>query len=430
MSLLTRAGALRAADPDRPGTLPVQSPFVLGALGALQAGTASLLCVLAPVVVAWVVSTSTGAVWTETVRAGAGAWLLAHHGPMLLESGGRLSLVPLGLTLLPLAWAWSAGRRLGVAVHAVAPSGMRSHVVRALGTFTGCYGALVAGVGLVTTTPGARPAVVEAVAGAVLLAGGAAGAAIARTVVQVRGWPGTTAGAVAGRLRLPVWSRHVLRAAAVTVAAWLAAGAALTAVAVVAGRDRVGGVREAVAPDLLPAAGLTLLDLAYVPTAVVWSASWLAGPGFALGTGTSVTPAAVVLGPLPAMPLLGALPEPGVHPAWWWAVVAVPVLAGVLGGAHLRRATAGTAGWRRLALAPAVGVAAGTAALVLAWLASGAAGGDRLTHLGPAPGWVALAVAGETTAGVLLALLVGSGLRLPSRSTPAAPAGPQEPAPS
>ena len=48
--------------------------------------------------------------------------------------------------------------------------------------------------------------------------------------------------------------------------------------------------------------------LAFVPNLVVWAASWFTEPGFALGTGSAVSPLGNYLELLPAVPLLGAFP--------------------------------------------------------------------------------------------------------------------------
>ena len=59
------------------------------------------------------------------------------------------------------------------------------------------------------------------------------------------------------------------------------------------------------------------------------------GPGFAVGAGTVAAPTGSVLGPMPAFPLLAALPA-GAHgsgPGWLGAVMlAFPYLAGAVGG--------------------------------------------------------------------------------------------------
>ena len=56
-------------------------------------------------------------------------------------------------------------------------------------------------------------------------------------------------------------------------------------------------------------AGLyALVNAAFVPNAALFAGSFLLGPGFAVGGATLVSPGAVVLGPLPVVPLLAALP--------------------------------------------------------------------------------------------------------------------------
>ena len=57
-------------------------------------------------------------------------------------------------------------------------------------------------------------------------------------------------------------------------------------------------------------------------------------PASRVGTGTVVSPSLVALGPVPAFPLLSALPDSGPTPAWVVGLVALPVLAGA-GGAVL-----------------------------------------------------------------------------------------------
>src|SRR3546814_11092751 len=69
-----------------------------------------------------------------------------------------------------------------------------------------------------------------------------------------------------------------------------------------------------------------LVMLVLVPNAMVFSASFLLGPGFTVGTGTLVSPATVAIGPVPMFPMLAALPENGPTPGWMPALLVVPVL--------------------------------------------------------------------------------------------------------
>jgi hypothetical protein len=128
----------------------------------------------------------------------------------------------------------------------------------------------------------------------------------------------------------------------------------------------------------------TVLVGAVAPNAALLSSSYLLGPGFAVGAGTLVSPAAVSLGPLPAFPLLAALPDPGTPPAWLAALVAPPVAAAVAGSVlTLRRHP--TLGYDvGLLRGTGAGVLGGLLVTVLVALGGGAVGPGRMTVLGAA----------------------------------------------
>jgi hypothetical protein len=139
----------------------------------------------------------------------------------------------------------------------------------------------------------------------------------------------------------------------------------------------------------------TVLVAAVAPNAVLLSGSYLLGPGFAVGTGTLVSPSAVLLGPVPAFPLLAALPAEGTPPRWADALVAAPVLAGVLAAVLVVRRfpvhELGTGALRGLGS----GVVGGVLTTVLVVLAGGAVGPGRMADIGaePLPTFVAATVA-------------------------------------
>lgn len=54
---------------------------------------------------------------------------------------------------------------------------------------------------------------------------------------------------------------------------------------------------------------LLLLNILYIPNAIVSTLAYFSGVGFAVGSGTLVAPTSFRLNKIPAMPLLGALPE-------------------------------------------------------------------------------------------------------------------------
>jgi hypothetical protein len=161
---------------------------------------------------------------------------------------------------------------------------------------------------------------------------------------------------------------------------------------------------------VLGGVALTVVQLALLPTLVIWAASWLVGPGFAIGVGSTVSPIAVTLGPLPAVPVLGALPaEPS---PLGFVTLLVPVLAAFAGAIALRPRLMARLGdaplwpWA-LATASVAAVVAGIAMAFLAFVAAGSAGPGRLAVVGPDPGTVGLWMFAETLIGATLGLLAG-----------------------
>ncbi len=391
MSLLTRQTTAPAPTgvPAATQRTPLHSPVLVGALAAVQAVAAGLIFAVVPVMLVWMGAARVEARWSEAARVGADAWLVAHGAPVALPSG-TFSLVPLGLSALVLGLCWVGGRRLAEALRAVADPVPVRDLVTAIGGFAGCYAALAALVGFLAGSQVARPLVGPAVVGAAVLALAGAGAATA-----VHWWPGT-----------PAWRRAavVVRCAGTTLLAYGAACLLLLAAAAYLGRERMAAVNEALDPGLIGQVGLVLLQLAFLPDLAVWAGSWLAGPGFSVGAGTTVAPLGTVLGPLPAIPVLGALPEPGPGHGWmgWVLAVAVVVSCGALGGWRLALRRAG-ATRRQLAL-DLVGLClvVGCTVLALGWASTGSMGPGRMAVVGPSP----LELAGT----VLVQVLAGSAL--------------------
>jgi len=389
---------------------PTPSPVLAGGFAAVQAASASLVVVLAPVVAGWVTSGSR-ATWFQAVQIGLDTWLLAHHASIVLP-GGTVGLFPIGLAAVALTTCWLAGRRLArvldpkaAAIEAGVSRARPARVpVRALAGFVACYALLGLLAGLVAASPAARPLATQAVLGCGLTAAiaGTAGAAAYRA-------GGLRAGleALFEAVRLPPSGRRWLRLGALALAVLLAAALLLTAGAVVAGSERVLGLHRALATGAWGGAVLVGLQVAVLPNLVVWAGAFLAGPGFAVGAGTMVTPQETVLGPLPALPVLGALPAPGPQPRWATLVVLVPVLAGAVAGAAAVRARRQATPWGLAADCAGLALAAGTGFGLLAWLSGGPAGPGRLEVTGPVPWLAAGVLAAECGAGALVAVAAG-----------------------
>jgi hypothetical protein len=177
-------------------------------------------------------------------------------------------------------------------------------------------------------------------------------------------------------------------------------------VAVVVEHQRVLSVQTALDPGGLGTVVLSLAQLAILPNLALWGVAWFAGPGFAVGAGTAVTPAASTLGLLPLVPVLGALPSPGPLPALAQAAVLLPVLVGaVVGWRCVRSSGDPDVEPGRSPVLRAVGDAALAAALVavvltlLVLLSAGSAGPGHLADVGPSAWRVGLTLLGELVAG-------------------------------
>ena len=192
-----------------------------------------------------------------------------------------------------------------------------------------------------------------------------------------------------------------LRAGAGAVALTLAAGAVAVAVLLALHLPAVVGLYESSGAGIPGGLALTVLQIAALPTVVVWAAAWFTGAGFAIGAGSSVGPLGTSVGPLPSVPLLGALPHGAGE--YGLAAVLVLVLAGVGVGVALKvRGDDGGGALPLLATSLVAAVTAGGILGLLALAASGAVGPGRLVEVGPDALQVAWRSAAEVGIGVLL----------------------------
>jgi hypothetical protein len=218
----------------------------------------------------------------------------------------------------------------------------------------------------------------------------------------------------AKRATVPLWSRAIPRAVLTAQLVMLVAGAAVLVTGLWMNLQRVEALHQALHPGVAGGIALLLIQLAFVPNALIWSGSYALGSGFSLGAGSVVAPAATQLGMVPGIPLLGALPStgPGDLAQLWWLV------AGAVAGAVACWVALGS----RPALRPdqaslaggACGLLAGAVFTGLAWAASGDLGTLRLAGIGPR--LFPLLVMAGTTMG-LAGLITGLAFGLVSRSS-------------
>ncbi len=79
-------------------------------------------------------------------------------------------------------------------------------------------------------------------------------------------------------------------------------------IAILTNLSMVENLTQVLQPGILGGLLLLLINIFYIPNAVVATLSYLAGSGFAIGSGTLVAPWSHRLFEIPAIPLLGAVP--------------------------------------------------------------------------------------------------------------------------
>ena len=124
-----------------------------------------------------------------------------------------------------------------------------------------------------------------------------------------------------------------------------------------------------------------LAQLLYLPTVQTWALAWVLGPGFAQGTGTIRSLTEVKSGPIPAVPILGALPDQ--TPGYW--VLALIVTGSLVVGYGLYTSMARVDFFSHIA---SFLVGALSFTVLTTWfcfLASGALGAGRMSAWGVQP---------------------------------------------
>jgi len=387
---------------------------LLAAFDAAIAAAVGLVVVLAPLTLLWVAglgAASWSALWPATGAVWQAGHLVALSVRLPIEyvstAGIPQEAASFSVSLAPLALA---GLTALLAARSGARAGRSGH-----GTVGVVSGAVVfALASLLVAATSRTPFAVTATWQAVLLplAVFVVPAAISAMAVSWREAEGVWARLRSRLTDLPgLWPEVpalALRGAGTALIVLCGLGALAVLVALVARGGQVVALYQAGNMDAAGVVVVSLAQLAYLPTLVIWGVSFLAGPGIAVGLDTAVSPAGTQLGVVPGIPILGLLPE-SVSPLLL-AVILLPVGAGGVAGWLLR------ARLRTLSLNPGYGVravlVAGTALLsaagagVLAALASGALGPGRLVDVGPDAAPVAAAVGCEVLVGAA-ALLLG-----------------------
>lgn len=432
---------------------------VLAAVDAAIAAAVGVAAILAPFTLLWVFGLGAAADWATLWPSAVTVWQFGHLVPVavtlpaeyIVAAGIDPAAASFVLSLAPLAFAAFTG------IFA-ARSGVRASQADAwlTGVLTGTivFGGLTALAALTAQNLIADTELWQAMLLPTLIfALPALGGAV------VTEWREAGAGLIA-RLRERVEAaRHgwsdvpalIARGTAVVVVGLVGLGAVLTAVALLLQAGEVVSLYQAGNVDALGATLLTLAQAAYLPVLLVWGIAFAAGPGFAVGTDSAVSPAGTQAGVVPGVPILGILPESTTP--WLLLLALIPVALGAFAGWIARSRfvhagappavaaepalvvddarTAAVLGLLSPAAAPipvgdsidvdhdddhepiaarlvvvaGIAVLSAAAAALLSAAASGSLGPGRLAEFGPQPGAVALAVGLEVLVGAAILLL-------------------------
>lgn len=395
----------------------------------------SALAVFAAMSAVWATKGFGDMEFSSVAAMSAHLWLLIHGVPLDLSaafgaSAGTMTLVPLGLSILPLLLCYRSGRRLarasyegeflipvlsGSVTYALISSAMygwaspHPQPLQALNAALVPLGIVVAG----------------------LMWGGYREARSLSRMVGV-----DTAEQISQMSQYSRWAGSyawaVVRAAVVAFVALIGLGAVLLGIGILAGWSQIVATYQELHAGAVGDTAVTLLQLGFLPNLVIYAIAWSTGAGFSFGAGTSVGLTSSDVGTLPMLPILGAVPES--MGTFGLVGLLVPLGAGAIAGwwflregeDHLDEWVALKVPFRPLsALISAVvlgvmtGIMTSFGALWLGWISYGSLGIGRFTEVGAEPltfaAHTALTVGAGVTFGMLLsrALVPDSSRELP-----------------
>ena len=395
----------------------------------------SALAVFAAMSAVWATKGFGDMEFSSVAAMSAHLWLLIHGVPLDLAaafgaSAGTMTLVPLGLSILPLLLCYRSGRRLarasyegeflipvlsGSVTYALISSAMygwaspHPQPLQALNAALVPLGIVVAG----------------------LMWGGYREARSLSRMVGV-----DTAEQISQMSQYSRWAGSyawaVVRAAVVAFVALVGLGAVLLGIGILAGWSQIVATYQELHAGAVGDTAVTLLQLGFLPNLVIYAIAWSTGAGFSFGAGTSVGLTSSDVGTLPMLPSLGAVPES--MGTFGLVGLLVPLGAGAIAGwwflregeDHLDEWVALKVPFRPLsALISAVvlgmmtGILTSFGALWLGWISYGSLGIGRFTEVGAEPltfaAHTALTVGAGVTFGMLLsrALVPDSSRELP-----------------
>jgi hypothetical protein len=398
-------GVRPSAEADDAGGAPSQGPSwlpgpVRDVLMGLATGILSLLLLLVPTVLGWLLDPRPGASLAEPLGAGSSLWLLVQ-GAHLGAGATKVAFVPLGLGALVV---WLASRGAGRALETsdvddefLADLLPRSVTAVAARWWLGY--AVAIGLASALTLAGSLPLrwlslpvpvlVVPALALVLALRRLSRGADVLGPRFDV--------------LVPPETARRASGPAARGLALLLGLATATVLAAVFVRWDAVSSLQGEIGGGFLGGLLLTGAQAAALPNLALWVVALLAGPGFSVVDGAHTSLAGSASGLMPLVPVFGAMPGPGAWPWFARLLVLVPVLVGAYVG---RRSLAAVARLSSVRTKASVAALACVVIAVVIGLLDGLGGGSlgayRLSDIGAHALGTSLAVAVELLVGALV----------------------------
>ena len=385
-------------------------------LTALMSG----VLVVAAMAAVWATNGFGSTEFSSVAAMSAHLWLLIHGVPLDLSavfgaSAGTMTLVPLGLSILPLLFCYRSGRRLARASY---EGEFLIPVLSGSVTY-----ALICSAVYGWASPNPKPLQVLNAAlvplGIVVVGLMWGGYREARSLSRMVGVD--TAEQISQMSQYSRWAGSyvwaVVRAAVVAAVAFVGLGALLLALGILGGWSQVVATYQELHAGAVGDAAVTLLQLGFLPNLVIYAMAWSTGAGFAFGAGTSIGLTSSTVGSLPMLPLLGAVPN-SLGDVGLLGLL-VPVVAGAVAGwwflregeDHLDEWVALKVPFRplsallsSLALGVLTGVLTSLATLWLGWISYGSLGVGRFTEVGAEP----LSFAAHTVLWVGLGVALGN----------------------
>ena len=395
----------------------------------------SAVAVLAAMSAVWATKGFGDMEFSSVAAMSAHLWLLIHGVPLDLAaafgaSAGTMTLVPLGLSILPLLLCYRSGRRLARASY---EGEFLIPVLSGSVTYALISSAIY---GWASPHPQPLQALNAALVPLGIVVAGLmwGGYREARSLSRMVGVD--TAEQISQMSQYSRWAGSyawaVVRAAVVAFVALIGLGAVLLGIGILAGWSQIIATYQELHAGAVGDTAVTLLQLGFLPNLVIYAIAWSTGAGFSIGAGTSVGLTSSDVGTLPMLPILGAVPES--LGTFGLVGLLVPLAAGAIAGwwflregeDHLDEWVALKVPFRPLsalisavALGVVTGILTSLGALWLGWISYGSLGIGRFTEVGAEPlsfaAHTALTVGAGVTFGMLLsrALVPDSSRELP-----------------